>query len=143
VVGGGAVEIAADATRWPDRFRRIDLNQALPPGFLGLEVRCYDFADALRPDLERKLVEVRAVTAGGHAAVQTVRFGATRPPVATLRFAQAVRLGRPFRWRTVEVARDGATVTTPWSDRADWTSLLDATSPPETRPAPVPAQEIP
>jgi len=144
VVGSGAVEVAADATRWPDRFRRLDLNQAVPPGFAVLEIRCYDFQEGLRPDLERKLVEVRATTLTGRPALQAVRFGRRGPsPVATLRFPQAVRLDRPFAWRTVEVGQDGTVATAPWQERSDWIPIIDATSPPEARPAPAPAPQEP
>jgi hypothetical protein len=133
VIASGALEIVADAARRPDRFRRIDLNQNIPPGFAVLEVRCYDFNNALRPDLVVKKVEVRAAAAGGRTALQSATFRASAPDVAAvnLRFAQAVRLDRPFRWRTIEVARDGNVNVGPWTERADWVPVLDVTTAPK------------
>ncbi|HYD41033.1 MAG TPA: hypothetical protein VEB43_09385 [Anaeromyxobacter sp.] len=146
VVGSGAFPLEIDARRFPDRFRRFDLNQSLPPGFAILEVRCYDFDNALRPDLARKAVEVRAAGVRGRTVVQTVTFRPQTPHVAaaTVRFPQAVRLDRPFQWRTVEVTTAGEVRASPWAERTDWISLLDATSPAEARPAlPSPIEDVP
>jgi hypothetical protein len=146
VVGSGAVPLEVDARRFPDRFRRVDLNQSLPPGFAVLEVRCYDFDNALRPDLARKAVEVRAAGVRGRTVLQAVTFRsqAAQVAVATVRFSQPVRLDRPFQWRTVEVTTAGEVRTSPWAERTDWISLLDATSPPEARPAlPSPTEDDP
>ena len=146
VAGSGAVPLEVDARRFPDRFRRVDLNQGLPPGFAVLEVRCYDFDNALRPDLARKAVELRAAGVRGRVVLQAVTFRPQTPhvAVATVRFPQAVRLDRPFQWRTVEVTTAGEVRTSPWAERSDWISLLDATSPPEARPVlPSPTEDVP
>src|SRR5712664_3450758 len=137
LVASGALEIVADAKRWPDRFRRVDLNQSVPPGFGVLEVRCYDFNNALRPDLAVKKVEVRATGAGGRALLQSATFRASAPEIAAvnLRFAQAVRLDQPFKWRTVEVALDGNVNVGPWTERADWAPVLDVTTAPKEQAA--------
>ena len=135
-MGSGAVEGIADAARFPDRFRRIDLNQGVPPGFAALEIRCYDFDNGLRPDLAQKSVDVRATGVGGRTLLRSATFRAATPDVATatVRFPQAVRLDRAFQWRTVEVARDGVATVGRWATRADWIPVLDVTSPPEARP---------
>jgi len=146
VAGSGAAPLEVDARRFPDRFRRVDLNQSVPPGFALLEVRCYDFDNALRPDLARKAVEVRAAGLRGRTVLQSVTFRPQTPhvAVATVRFPQAVRLDRPFQWRTVEVTAAGDVRTSAWAERTDWISLLDATSPPEARPAPTsPREDVP
>lgn len=146
VAGSGAAPLEVDAQRFPDRFRRFDLNQSVPPGFALLEVRCYDFDNALRPDLARKAVELRAAGLRGRTVVQSVTFRPQTPhvAVATVRFPQAVRLDRPFQWRTVEVTTAGDVRTSAWAERTDWISLVDATSPPESRPAPIsPTEDAP
>lgn len=136
VVGSGAQAIEVAPDRLAGRLRRIDLNQQLPPGFAALEVRCYDFDNALRPDLARKSVEVKATAVGGRTVQRAVTFRADAPgdAVRSLRFPEAVRLDRPFQWRTVEISQAGEVVASAWASRADWIPILDVTSPPEARP---------
>jgi hypothetical protein len=143
VVGSGAEAVEIAPGQLADRLRRIDLNQQVPPGFAALEVRCYDFDNALRPDLARKSVEVKAAALGGRTVQRAVTFRADAPAEAVLsvRFPQAVRLDRPFQWRTVEVSLAGEVVTSPWASRADWIPILDVTSPPSARPRPPPDPE--
>lgn len=133
----GATSIAADLGRWPDLVERVDLNQRTPPGYGLLDVYCFDFRDGLRPQLALKRVELEASAAAGGAQGdtrgETVRreltFEATAPELTlhTLRFPFAVRLDAPYRYRVVEVARDGRQTVGPWRTRRSWEALLDVT----------------
>jgi len=132
-----AMAVVVDAVRFPDRFKRIDLNQGLPAGYAALDVRCYDFDNGLRPDLGLKIVEVEALAVSGQRVTRSVRFRRSAPDVtaASLRFPYAVRLDRPFRFRVREIAGDGTATATPWQEHGDWARLLDVTSgPPAPRP---------
>jgi hypothetical protein len=125
-----ALEIIADLARWPQLFRQIDINESAPPGYAVLAVYCYDFRDQLRPDLYEKQVEVEAQAVSGQSATLVAVFGNSAPDLyaRSLRFAVAVRLDRPYRYRIVEVHRDGQVVTFPWQARESWTELVDVTS---------------
>lgn len=121
-----------------DRLKRVDLNQAVPPGYAALDIRCYDFGNALRPDLALKTVEVAASGVSGRPVTRAVSFRSSTPDVtsATLRFPFAVRLDRPFRYRVTEVSRDGDAHVGAWHEQAEWARLLDLTSPTPATPSP-------
>ena len=144
LVRAGATGIAVDARAWPDLFRRIDVNETVPPGYAALDVYCYDFNNALRPDLYEKQVEIDAEGMGRRRIALTTTFRRESPDLyaASLRFRLAVRMDRPYRFRVIELKDDGTTIELPWRERASWAEILDVTSPPEARPTPrAPADE--
>lgn len=132
VVKAGALEIAVDAAKWPELFQRVDLNESLPPGYPALEVRCYDFNNALRADLAEEQVEIQAESVTGKAATLSTTFEADQPDLyaRNLRFPVAVRMDRPYRYRVTEIAQDGTATEGPWRDRESWSRLLDVSSGP-------------
>ncbi len=145
LVRAGATGITVDARAWPDLFRRADVNETVPPGYAALDVYCYDFNNALRPDLYEKQVEIDAEGMGRRRVTLTTTFRRSQPDLyaASLRFRLAVRMDRPYRYRVVELADDGGTRESPWRERASWVEMLDVTSPPEARPTPTPEAEEP
>ncbi len=140
----GATAITLDADRWPDLLRRIDLNESLPPGYAALDVYCYDFNNALRPDLYEKRVDVEAEGVTGAKISLPTSFQAAHPDLyaRSLRFPVAVRLDRPYRFRVTEIGFDGAARSGPWTAAGSWNHVLDVTSAPPT-PASAPTAEEP
>ncbi len=133
VVRAGTLPIGLDTTRWPDLLRRVDLNDRAPPGYAALDVYCYDFNNAIRPDLAEKLVDIDAEGVGGRRVTLQTHFTSDQPDVysASVRFPVAVRIDRPYRFRVEEVKRDGSSHAGSWREVADWSRILDITTPPK------------
>lgn len=140
LVRAGATAITMDAKAWPALFRRVDINETVPPGYAALDVYCYDFNNELRPDLYQKEVEIAAEGMGRRGVTMTAAFRRDQPDLyaRSLRFPFAVRLDRPYRYRVTELRDDGSERVSPWQERASWVEILDITSPPEERPTPTP-----
>lgn len=131
LVKAGATSVTVDACKWPDLLRRVDLNESVPPGYAVLDVYCYDFNNNIRTDLYKKEVEIEAQGVGGRAVQLHTAFYSKQPDLyaRSIHFPFAVRLDRPYRYRIVEVAKDGSISTGPWITRESWTQLLDVTTP--------------
>ena len=116
-------------TRWPDLVRRIDLNEQLPPDYPSLLVYCYDFRDALDDSLYAKIVEVQATGVAGRPVSVGLTFSRSQPELyaQSVRFPYAVQLARPYRYRILEITRDGDERTGAWIERDSWVSMLDVT----------------
>ncbi len=132
------VTVRADADKWPDRFKRIDLNQSVPPGYPALDIRCYDFNNSLTPTLALKTVEIKAMGVGGTPVTRTVTFKAATPDIASasLKFPFAVRMDKPFSYRIISVTVEGDRQVGDWKEGPGWAKLLDITSPPPAKPKP-------
>ena len=133
VVRAGTLPIGLDTTRWPDLLRRVDLNDRAPPGYAALDVYCYDFNNAIRPDLAEKIVDIDAEGVGGRRVTLQTHFTSDQPDVysASVRFPVAVRIDRPYRYRVEEVKRDGLAHAGSWREVAEWSRILDITTPPK------------
>jgi len=136
LVRAGATGITVDAKKWPNLFRRVDINETIPPGYAALDVYCYDFNNSLRPALHEKRIEIEAEGIGGRRVTLTTMFRRAEPDLyaRSLRFPVAVRLDRPYRYRVTEVLQDGKTTVIPWRVSPSWVQLLDVTSSPERAP---------
>jgi hypothetical protein len=135
LVSAGAFAVTADRQKWPELFRRIDITASLPPAYGVLPVYCYDFNNELRPDLYEIDVDLDAEGISGRRVLTRVVFSADRPDVyaRSVRFAVAVRLDRPYRFRTLLVTPDGDVTVGPWQSRDTWgESLVIATRPGDT-----------
>ena len=101
-----------------------------------MKVYCYDFANALRPDLFYKKVEIEAQGVGGRAIPLDAKFLFSQPDLyaRTIRFPVAVHVDRPFRYRVISAMRDGRTDEGPWLERSSWGGILDITSAPGEGP---------
>jgi hypothetical protein len=128
LVRAGAIAVTADLRRWPQLLRRLDVNEAAPPGYAALDVYCYDFNQGESP-LYEKQIEIEAAGVGGPVTL-TTSFSRSQPDIyaRSLRFPVAVRLDRPYRFRVVEIAADGSSRTTAWRQQTSWTALLDVTA---------------
>ncbi len=144
-VRAGSVPLALDLDAWPDLCRRIDLNEGAPPAWAFLELRCYDFANQLRPDLAMKTVELTATgVTGTPITLRPIRFLAAQAEEHTrqVRFPYAIDLSYPYRYRVVEYSLEGEARPGPWKTSDDWVGLLDLTTPPESLPYTEQAIEI-
>ena len=133
VLRAGALGIGLDPTLWPDLMRRVDLNDRAPPGYAALDVYCYDFNNAVRPDLAEKRVEIDAEGIGGRRVAVQTYFKSDQPDLfaSSVRFPVAVRLDRPYRYRIHEVKRNGASRVGRWHEVVRWSRILDVTSAPK------------
>jgi hypothetical protein len=129
-VRAGAFAVTVAAQQWPDLFKRVDINERMPPGYAALDVYCYDFQ---KPDINvhEKRVDIEAEGIEGRPINIQTRFRRHQPDIyaRSLRFPFAVRLDRPYRYRVVTIGTDGQMIESPWQTRTSWTQLLDVTSP--------------
>jgi hypothetical protein len=130
VIRAGAIEIGLDVKRFPELMRRVDLNDRAPPGYAALDVYCYDFNNELRPDLAEKRVEIDAESVSGKRVKLETAFLREQSDLysASIRFPVAVRLDRPYRFRTREVKLDGMERNSVWRERQSWSEILDVTT---------------
>ena len=130
VVRAGALAVAPDVARWPTIVQRVDINDSAPPGYAALDVYCYDFNQGSSGGLYEKQVEIDAEGVSRQRVRLTTTFSRAQPDLyaRSLRFAVAVRLDRPYRYRVIEIAQDGTLKTGSWTERESWTELLDVTS---------------
>lgn len=130
VVRTGAFAVTADAGKWPDLFKRIDLNDRVPPGYATIDIYCYDFQSR---DIQvyEKRVEIEAEGVTGDLVRVDTKFRGKQPDIyaRNLRFPFAVRLDRPYRYRVVTTALDGTMTVTPWLTQENWVRILDVTEP--------------
>ena len=130
----GAFSIDIDPKLWPDVMRKVDINEDTPPAWAILELRCYDFSNALRPDLGMKMVEIEASGVTDEPVKITgKRFMASTPDQNTLqiKFPYAIKMTKPYRYRIIEYTEEGQKKEFPWVFRENWSELLDVTTPPE------------
>ncbi len=124
-----ALMLGFDTRKYPDLIRKIDVNAQAPPGYALLEVRCYDFNNALRKDLFAKRIEVEAEGVGGQKVKTKRTFFAAQPDVyvQSLRFPYAVKLDRPLRYRVMELSEDRAPFSSAWVVWKNWNAMIDIT----------------
>ena len=128
-IRAGAFAVTVDAIKWPDLFKRVDINERMPPCYAALDVYCYDFQKQ-EAGIYEKRVDIEADGVGGRPVSIQARFQRKQPDIyaRSLRFPFAVRLDRPYRYRVVTILSDGRIQETPWQVRTSWTQLLDVTA---------------
>ena len=128
IAKSNAFDINIDVRRWPDLLRKIDVNEGVPPAYAALEVRCFDFANDVRPDLAVKGIDIVATGVGGQAvSIPTHKFLRGEPDLFAkqIRFPYAVKLTQPYRYRVVEYTVDGDKQVSDWKTVREWASHLD------------------
>lgn len=133
LVTANAFEVEIDTASYRDFVEQIDMNESLPPGYSVLSIYDYDFNNEIRPDLYEKIVEFEAVGAGGGTVHSNIEFKSRQPDVysKSLKFKYAVRLDKPYRYRTWEISLSGEEKVGEWITVSDWTPILDVTTKPE------------
>ncbi len=131
-IAGDALRFEIDVQRWKDLLKKIDLNEEVPPAYPILEVKCYDFADNLRPDLFMKTIEIQAVGVNGQMVMLPAkRFTKGKADIYSLpiQFPYAVRMYKPFSYRVTEYLIDGRRLEGNWVSRNSFSELIDITTP--------------
>ncbi len=125
-----AFSITIDTHKWPDLIKNIDINEQIPPGYAAVEIRCYDFNNNLRPDLFAKKVEIKAEGVGRGDVIVKKTFSRKYPDICVynIRFPYAVRLDKPYYYRTISISDNSPPVKTEWIEQKSWTSIIDVTS---------------
>ena len=136
MVHAGSTALRVDAKRWPELFQRVDWNDEAPPAYAVVKVYCYDFANARRPDLFYKKIEIEAEAVDGSRIPLDAKFLYSQPDLyaRTMRFPVAVHVDRPFRYRVTTASRDGNVREGPWIEKSTWGGILDITSAPGEGP---------
>ena len=132
VIKADAFPVYVDAAKWPGLLKKIDINEGVPPGYAALEVRCFDFANDLRPDLAVKGIDISATGVGGQTVnLPTQKFLRSEPDLYAkqIRFPYAVKLTLPYRYRVIEYTVDGSKQISEWRTANSWASHLDITTP--------------
>ena len=132
VIKSNAFPIRVDVNQWPDVLKKIDLNEEVPPAYAALEVKCFDFADDLRPDLALKSIEIHATGVGGSTVrLPSKKFLRTHPDLNTIqvRFPYAVKMNKPLRYKVTEYTLEGTKKEYEWVTRDSWTGIIDITTP--------------
>ncbi len=133
LIKADAIGLGVDINQWPDLIQKIDINERVPARYALFDVYCYDFNNDLRPDLYQKKIEIKATSVKGPDITTVYSFRQSQPDVyaKSIRFIYAVRLDKPFYYRTTEINYEGEIVMSEWIQRNEWSDLLDITSPPE------------
>lgn len=130
LVKANTFPIYIDVNQWPACLKKVDVNEELPPAYAAFEVRCYDFSDGLRPDLFKKIVEIKAFGAAKEYITLKTDFSRNKPDLSsqTARFQYAVRLDQPLEYRVTEINVTGEKTTTQWMQKKSWTEVIDVTT---------------
>jgi len=131
LVKSNVLSVVADLKKYPGILKKVDMNELwAPPAYAALDIRCYDFNNALRDDLYAKKVEVEAAGMDGRPVKQSVSFFSGSPDVYTegVRFKYAVRMDKPYKYRVVEIKNDAAPLFGKWIQRNDWHTIIDVTT---------------
>lgn len=128
-----AFQVLIDTKKYSDLIQKIDLNaERLPADYAALEVRCYDFNNSIRKDLDAKRIEIEAEGINRSALVsQRFTFSNLHSDiyVKNIKFPYIVRTDRPFRYRLVEILKTGGQPkVSAWIEQKNWDVLLDITS---------------
>jgi hypothetical protein len=130
LVRADAIPLQIDLQRWPDAIQKIDINEKLPPAYPLFDVYCYDFNNAIRPDLYAKKIEISATSVNGSAILNSSTFKQSQPGlyVQSIRFPFAVRFDKPYKFRTTEITLEGEIKSSDWVERTSWSDIIDITT---------------
>lgn len=132
IILADAFPIRIDAHKYAHLLIREDIDAGMPPAYPVLEVKCYDFSDALRPDLSIKTIEIEAISVNGTPIrLKSKKFFSSKPDLNThqIRFPYAIKMDEPFRYRIREYDVSGEiSPFSEWVSRDTWSGLLDITT---------------
>ncbi|WNJ19652.1 hypothetical protein [Pontibacter sp. G13] len=132
-----AFNVEWDLAQWPDLMQQVDLNDGFPPAYPALTIRCYDFADQIRPDLAMKRIEVQAKGLRDQwldpqqATFYANQSGVEEQPIS---FPFVVSMEHPYRYRTISYTFKGQKEESEWQEIPACRYLIDITSNPEDNP---------
>ncbi len=118
--------VEMDMNAFPDKFKKLDLGGRMKVGYTGLDVFCFDFIEDLDENLYAKMVEVSIPTTG-RDLVETITFKEGGDYSSRIEFKLAKDLDIPYRYRIIQVYKDGTQNISPWKQKSGET-LLDITA---------------
>ncbi len=136
IVQSDALPIKVDIEQYPDVVKQLDLNEEIPPAYAGLEIKCYDFKENIRPDLFMKIIEIEAQSVDGVEIVkQEVKFLKKNTDLHTyhISFPYAIYVDTPMRYRITEIDIEGKRTVLEWKEKAECSSEIDITTPIDTQ----------
>ena len=128
-----AFQVLIDTKKYSNLIQKIDLNaERIPADYAALEIRCYDFSNNIRKDLDAKRIEIEAEGITRNAVVsQRFTFSSQQSDIysKTVKFPYAVRTDKPFKYRIIEIAKTGGQPkVSQWIEQKKWYELLDITN---------------
>ncbi len=128
ILAADSVPIAVDLRRWPDLSVIRDMAHLARAGYPILQVICDDFRKD-NPGIEEKIVDIEAESVAGRRVATTITFTADpdAPTLVPVDFSYAVRVDRPYVYRTRTIDLEGEETISPWTSGTDWARWLDIT----------------
>jgi len=122
------VPISIDLRRWPELSVIRDMAHLARNGYPILQVVCDDFRKD-NPSIDEKAVDIEAESVAGRRVAKTIIFNSDpqAPTLVPVDFSYAVRVDRPYQYRTRTIDLAGEETTSPWIKANDWVNLLDIT----------------
>ena len=130
LVKADVVPVTADLEKFPDLVQKFDINEKIPPRYPLFDVYCYDFNNAIRPDLFEKKIDIEVTSVNGSVLLFNTTFKQSQPDTyaKSIRFPYAVRFDKPFRYRVTEINLEGEKLAADWVTRNSWSEIIDITS---------------
>ncbi|AEE49557.1 hypothetical protein Halhy_1668 [Haliscomenobacter hydrossis DSM 1100] len=131
LIKADAINIMVDVVKYPDALKQIDINEnSVPPAYPSVEVKCYDFALATRPDLAFKRVYIQGTSVNGQQVEEKIKFSSGERDITTqfVAFRYAVRMDLPIRYKIIEHTFDGSSHESVWVMMPQLSNLIDAST---------------
>jgi hypothetical protein len=121
LAGAGSLGITLPAD-YQKFLSKVDVNEQLPPEYAMIDVRCYDFNNALRADLYAKKIEIEALSIENKPITAQATFYRRSPDiyVKNVRFDYAVRIDAPLRYRITDISDAGKPFVKGWIESKEW-----------------------
>lgn len=131
LIQADAFNITVDVTQYPEVLKQIDINEnSIPPAYPSVEVKCFDFALGIRPDVAFKRVYVQGTSMNGQQVEEKIKFSSGERDLTTqfVAFRYAVLMDLPLRYKILEYGFDGSSHESAWTLMPQFTNLIDAST---------------
>ncbi len=119
------IPVILDIQQYPHRFSKVDMGGRMKRGYTQLDVFDFNFVDNLKPGLYKEEVEI-AIPTEGRPLVKKAVFKKGGDVRQRIRFHLSKNLNTPYRFRIIEIYKDGTVIKNPWR-RKKGETLLDIT----------------
>ena len=119
------ISVMLDAPKYPELFRRTDLDANIDFGYTGMDVFCFDFLEGNYPDLYAVLVDIKIKTED-RDLIKQLRFDDESDYRYRIDFGIAKSLDEPYMVRLTYIDKDGVKNQGKWF-RKDGELMLDVT----------------
>lgn len=108
-----SIPIQLNAQKFPERFKRIDLDANIDFGYTGLDVFCFDFLEGNYPELYAVLVDIK-IKNDERDLVKQLRFDHKSEYRYRIDFGVAKEIDKPYLVRLTYIDKDGKQQQEPW-----------------------------